>query len=455
MMQLAKKMISGLIILAGFASVSWAETAGENTGRAILARLETRLSLPDLLTYAYDTSPSITASKQSWKTFIENYRIGTSYPDPTLATTYYPSPIETRLGPQDWNFTLSQVIPFPGTLSRRGKVLESDVAISRLRLDKTVKILVRDLSTAYYELVYIQNAIAIARANLALNEKLVRIGENSYAQDRSQLYDLSKASAQTAQIHYDIHLLEELEKTEKARINTLINREPDAPLGPAGALEARAPVYTLEAVYELAMAHQEDIRIADLAFDRSTDAVRLAELENLPSFKLGLFYAGIGNPDVANPPADAGDDAVGLQLGLNLPLWFGKNKSRKAKALALKEKSRAEKKIVSNRIKEEISRLWFKMENSRRLVTLYETRMLPRALDQVATARTWFEQGLGNFSDFLEVRATAYNFQLSLERARADYGQTLVKLEQLAGVVLDRKKTPENDTGENGKGETL
>ncbi len=59
----------------------------------------------------------------------------------------------------------------------------------------------------------------------------------------------------------------------------------------------------------------------------------------------------------------------------------------------------------------------------------------------MVTARTWVEQGLGNLSDFLEIQATADNFQLSLERAKADYGQTLVKLEQLAGVVLDRKKT--------------
>lgn len=410
---------------------------------ALAARIETRATLPDLLAYAYETNPSVTASRKSWQAFIENYRIGTTYADPRLAATFFPEPIETRLGPQDWNLTLSQAIPFPGTLTQKGKVLAADVAISRLKTDKTVKMLVRDLSTAVYELGYVQQAITVAKANLALSRSLVEMGQKGYALDQSQLYDVSKARAQTAQILYDIHLLEELAATERARINTLLNREPDAPLGQIVAPELRQAVYSLTEIYRLCTAHQEDIRMADVKFDQATEAVRLTTFETLPSFNLGLFYAGIGQPDVANPPSDAGDDALGVQLGLNLPLWFGKNKSRKARALALKEQARADRDATANRIKAEISRLWFKLENARRLAALYENEMLPQALDQARTAQTWVEQDQGRLSDFLEIQATAYNFQLSLARARADYGQTLVKLEQLAGVVLDRRaETP-------------
>ena len=103
--------------------------------------------------------------------------------------------------------------------------------------------------------------------------------------------------------------------------------------------------------------------------------------------------------------------------------------------------------MVANRTKARISRLWFKLQNSNRLISLYEKDLLPQAISSVQTAETWFREGQGNFSDFLEVQATAYNFQLSLERARADYGKTLVQLEQQAGVILDRKN-PEPE-GEN------
>jgi len=411
---------------------------------AQLQEIETRFSqdllLLDLLEFAYLTNPSITASKESWQIFIENYRIGKSFPDPQLMTTFFPSPIETRLGPQDWNLTLSQVIPFPGTLSQRGNLLGHDVNISKLKLDKTIKSMVTQVATAYYELTYIQTAIQVAESNLELNLSLSKISQNAYAKDKAIFYDVSRAQAQTAQIRYDILLFQELEQTQKTIINTLLNREPDASLGRTQDQVPRDAAYALHEIYDLAMIHQEDILIADETIEKSNDAIRLSKFENLPSFKLGLFYAGIGRPDVANPPSNAGDDALGVQLGLNLPLWFGKNRSRTAKVLAGREKAKADKRVTANQIKARISRLWFKLQNSKRLMILYEKELIPQALGSVQTAETWFQNGEGSFSDFLEVQATAYNFQLSFARARADYSQTLVSLEQLAGVVLNVKK---------------
>jgi outer membrane protein TolC len=431
-------------LCAGFLMICQSSVFAAEPAKQTLAELEAGLSgtvrLPDLLEYAYLTSPAITASKKSWEAFIENFRVEKSWPDPQLATTYFPRPIETRLGPQDWSLTLSQAIPFPGTLAQKAKVLESDVAIARIKVDKTVKAIVTKVSSSFYELVYIQTAMTVAQANLDLNRQMLEISENAYAEDKALFFDVSKARAQTAQIQYDLLLLKSLEKTEKTTLNTLLNRPPEAPLGQAAGTLPQKVVYSLEEVYDLAMAHQEDILMAEEQVNKSEQAVQLARLETLPSFRMGLFYAAIGDPDVPNPPPDAGDDAIGVQFGMNLPLWLGKNQSRTARALAEKGKAQAQQTEAANTVKAGISRLWFKLENAERLITLYEKDLLPQAISSVQTAETWFRQGQGGFADFLEIQATAYNFQLSLARARADYAKTLVLLEQAAGVILDAKK---------------
>jgi len=432
----------------GLASVPGSSFAAESArAHEIEARLAGALQLKDLLAYAYESNPSITASRESWNAFIENYRVGKSYPDPQLMTTFFPKPLETRLGPQDWNLNFSQVIPFPGKLSQKGKVLKAQADIAKLKLDKTVRDIITSVSRSFYELVYIQKAIGVARANLDINRQLSAISENAYAGDKALFYDVSKALAQTAQIRYDIILLEELEQTEKTKLNSLLNRAPEAPLGRAVPLPARKVVYSLDQIYELASFFQEDIRIADVAVKKSQETVRLARYENLPTFKLGLFYAGIGNPDVASPPKDAGDDAVGVQVGVNIPLWFGKNISRTAKAKALEAQARAQKQVKINAVRSKISRMWFKLQSSSRLITLYEKDLLPEAMSSLGTAETWFREGKGSFSDYLEIQATAYNFQLSLARARADYAENLALLEQLAGVILDRKVPATNKGG--------
>jgi outer membrane protein TolC len=439
----AMTVVQVLCLCAGLLMICQNSVSAAEPADPPLAELEAGLSgtvqLPDLLNYAYLTSPAISASKKSWEAFIETFRVEKSLPDPQVAATYFPRPIETRLGPQDWSLTLSQAIPFPGTLTQKARVLESDVAMARIRVDKTVKAIVTKVSSSFYELGYIQAALAVAQANLALIQQMRQISENAYAEDKALFYDVSKALAQTAQLQYDLLLLKELEKTEKTTLNTLLNRPPDAPLGQAVKVGPGKVVYSLEEVYDLAMAHQEDILLAEEQVNRSEQAVQLARLETLPSFKVGLFYAAIGDPDVPNPPPDAGDDALCLQFGMTLPLWPGKNHSRTARALAEKGTAQARKTEAANQVLAEISRLWFKLENADRLITLYEKDLLPQAISSVQTAETWFRQGQGGFADFLEIQATAYNFQLSLARARADYAKILVLLEQAAGVVLDEK----------------
>ena len=386
----------------------------------IEAKFSEKLYLSDLLKYAYLTNPAIEASKSSWEITIEEYRIGKSYPDPQLMTTYYPAPIETRLGPQDWNLTISQTIPFPGTLSQQAKVLEAETRISKLKLDQTIKSITTSITRSFYELGYIQTAIQIAKANFNLNQSLLKISQNAYADEKAHFYDVAKAQAQVAQIQYDILLLEELLQAEKAEINGFLNRSPDAELGVAQELVFRPVKVDINEIYQLSNDYQEDILIAQEKINKSEEAVTLSTFDNLPSFKLGLFYASIGDPDVPSPPPDAGEDAIGIQFGLNIPLWFGKNTSKKSKALAIRQKAKADKQIIANSTKTRISRLWFKLGNAKRLITLYEKQLIPQSLKSVQTAETWFRQGEGSFSDFLELQATSYNFQLSLARAKAD-----------------------------------
>ena len=100
------------------------------------ARLTQTVTVADLVSYAYRENPSILSAKEAWKATVEKYRLETGYPDPQFSATYFPEPIETRLGSQDWKLDLSQVIPFPGKLSKAGEVVQAEARIGKLYLDK-------------------------------------------------------------------------------------------------------------------------------------------------------------------------------------------------------------------------------------------------------------------------------------------------------------------------------
>ena len=420
------------------------------------AQLDTRLTqtvtVADLVTYAYHKNPSILSAKEAWKATVEKYRLAGGYPDPQLSATYFPEPIETRLGPQDWNLNLSQVIPFPGKLSKAGEIVQVEARIAKLDLDRAVRDVTVSIRESFYEFMYIRKAKQVTGENIQLLNHLRKIAETAYAGDRATFFDVVKAQAQTGQLRYDALLLEDLEMTEQTRLNGLLDREPDAEFGQLDAETFYPLVYNIEEIYRLAEEHREEIQIAKTQVKKAETKIDLARYQNLPDFKVGVTYSAIGKPDVQNPPSGEGRDAFGVQFGLTVPLWFGKNKSRVGRALAEMEQAKAMTTMRINETQTKIRKLFFRLENARRIMELYGKELLPQAAKSMEIAETWFRQGESSFSDFIETQAVWYNFQLAYARARADYGKYLARLEGLVGQNLTRKKrAPANSTGKDDK----
>ena len=396
-------------------------------------RLAHAATMQDLIAYAYNENPGIAAAREAWRAKVESYRVVTGLPDPQLTATYFPEPLQTRLGPQDWQVTLSQKIPFPGKLSKAGEVVRTETQIARLRLDKTVRATAASIQASAHELIYIRAARQIATQNAALLDQLRGVAETAYADDRAALMDVMKALSQTGQLRYDAILLDELELTETTRLNGLLNRPPQAALGELVPPPLQPLSYGLEELYQLAAAHQEDVRIAEQGVSRAEAQVDAARYQYFPDFNVGLFYASIGNPDAPQQPPEAGKDAVGLRLGLSLPLWMGKNQGRVNQAHAERARAEAVRQGRINAVRTDIHVAYFRLQNARRLVELYQTDLLPQAASALETTEAWFREGYAEFTDLIEAQATWYNFQLTLARARADYGKYFARLEALAG----------------------
>jgi len=95
-------------------------------------RLPDTVQIADLIDHAYAHNPSIQQAREAWRATVESYRVTTGYPNPQLMVTWFPEPIETRLGPQDWNAQISQMIPFPGKLSKAGELVAADAPFGRI-----------------------------------------------------------------------------------------------------------------------------------------------------------------------------------------------------------------------------------------------------------------------------------------------------------------------------------
>ena len=394
-----------------------------------------KVTLEALIKEAIANNPNIKRVRYRWGAAIEKIPQAGSLPNPMFSYTYFPEPIETRLGPNDHRYMLSQTIPYPKKLSLKEKIAGFEAQAAALDHQKGIRDVITDLSESYFELLYIQKALKITRQNKDIIEELAKIGAADYAADSSTLNDVLTAQSQLAQLNYDFLLLHELKETETTRINTLLNHPPEATIGELEDTKVQLP-YSITELYDISSINQEEIRIINTNIEKMRSAEKLAELSYMPDFKLELLYSQIDTPDGTMQPEDAGRDAYGIKVGISLPIWSSKNDSM------INEKSMKKKEMIEmknariNMTNSMIKNIYFKINNAKRLMELYSDTLIPQAKATMQKAEEWYKQKNSSFAQILETQSVWLNFNLAYHRAAADHNKYAVKLQNLLGIEL-------------------
>ena len=165
---------------------------------------------------------------------------------------------------------------------------------------------------------------------------------------------------------------------------------------------------------------------------KSTEAIELAKLKTKPMFKLELMTVETG--DVSMPEAlDSGKNPISMGVGISIPWSSSKNQSRiqesELKRLAAVENKR----LIEDLTAANLKRVYFRLENARRLVDLYEKSLIPQAEQAMEVAETWHQESTKSITEFLETQSVWLNFNLARLRAITDYRQNLARLERLIG----------------------
>ncbi len=391
--------------------------------------------LNELIKIAIDNNPQLKIQKIEWQRLIHRYKQSTSLSDPNLVYSESLSPIETRLGPQDRVLKLNQKLPYHGKLALKGEVVKKDIEMARVNYDKASRDLTVSLKQAFYELVYLENAIKLTNQNKRLLEQINNLATVDYASNAAALNDVAKAQSQYAQVAYDVTLLEELRSTEKTRINTLLNRAPEYAFEVHH--QSRVPTvfkHDIAYLYKWAESNEE-IKLADIAIKKSKVQSELATYASKPEFSLGASYSQIGSRDLPDL-RDNGKDAFSINFGMSIPLNRNKNNAIKEQARLESLKQIENKKVLKNTLRNTVKTVFFKLNNAFRQTVLYKNNLLPQANRAAQIAHTQYRENKGSIGQYIETQSTWLNFQLAYQRAVADYWINLTQMEKLTGKKL-------------------
>lgn len=379
------------------------------------------------LTLALERNPALAAARRRWQAAIERLPQAAALEDPMLdGTLELTEPMYDRA----WSLAISQRIPWWRKPWARERVAAAEAAIAAVAWQTAARDLLIDVKDACYELYYIDQASRIT----ADIERLLRDqGLLAYGQietGRAQLSEAFRAEAQAAQLAYDRLLLAEQRAAQAERLHALLNLPPGTVIGPM----REAPVYVMEtdveALFARAEEHAQMLRMRGLEVERAQYEAYLARLAGVPDLALGWMQE-------ANAAAMMGEAMRSAMAGANLPIWQQRYRALVRERDALVEATRLDALDALNEVRRAVAQAYFEARLTQQLIELYDTTFLPQAGGIMRQAELLFRADEGSLSGALETTIAFHNFLLARERAVADHGQALGRLERAIGTTAE------------------
>jgi hypothetical protein len=153
----------------GARSTGAANVATVPSPPAVQSQLEKNPSLDIAQRYALEHNPAIRSAYHAWQAAEQRITQERSYENPMVM--YMPDTqnmAETRAGPQTNGFGVSQVIPFPGKLTLRGKIADQQALAVLENLAAVTQETLRKVWVAYAQFYFAEKALNVNAESTAL-----------------------------------------------------------------------------------------------------------------------------------------------------------------------------------------------------------------------------------------------------------------------------------------------
>ncbi|MCY3841880.1 MAG: TolC family protein [Gammaproteobacteria bacterium] len=394
--------------------------------------------LEALIEEALERNPEIQAAQ--WHETAARERIPTAgaLPDPTLQLTGFAQSPQTRVGPQVSGVAVNQRLPWFGKRTDRAEATTVRAQIQRQVATARRADVVRQAKVAYYELAYLDRALAITGEERELLEHYESLARARYSQGVGLQQAVVKLQAEITRVLTRRQELQRQRIDVESRLNALRDRPahagiPDVKLGelPRVALDQ-------DRVLAIGRANAPEVKAAALAVDHDEVGVRLAERRFWPDLVLGATWGRIrardDQPGRSNPPPDNGKDTLGLTLGLNIPVHRRIYDAGVREAVARRSAAEESHRLALNGVDQAVRSTGFALTTIEAQIALYENALVPQAEQALRATEEAYATGTTGVLDLLDSEEVLLDVRLGLARLEADYLQALADMERAIGA---------------------
>jgi outer membrane protein TolC len=386
-------------------------------------------TLEAYLRLANDGNPSLRAFEDRYGAAMQRIQRAGSLPDPRIQITSFVESVQTRTGSQENVIMLAQTVPWFGKLDQQKAAASSEAEALWFMYQARQLDLARAVSTAFFEYGYLGKELALTRQNLTLLHQLEPIVEER-VRGGSDINPLLRLRVEIGIMEDREQSLHRNREAQSARLGALLGRTDESILPWPVWTASKSESLNLPALVSALESNNPELAMLDRKVSSAEARRELARLENRPDLTFGVNYIQTDAYSGSMDP-DAGRDPWGVSIGINIPIWGGKNEAGREEALAAHSAAGNERLDREITLKAELTARYSQFEDANRRLELYGDRLLNLARQALDNTRTSYEGGHATILDVIDSERSLLELELKYWRAAADSWENRVIIQTL------------------------
>lgn len=349
---------------------------------------------------------------------------------------------------------VTQTIPYPGKLSLRRQAAEREVDAATANLDASRLAITRDVRTAFFELAYIDRALAIVERNRSVLADVIQVTEAHYASGTGGQQDVLKARVEAARLGETASTLLEERRATSAELNATLNRDDTTSIPSAviperivqaaiptdpnsvrfaaqtlGARTVDSPLPPLAELQDLAVRQNPTLRENEANIAAQAIRVELARKGSRPDFDVSLQYG----------QRNQRPDMITAEVSIPLPIHKGARQDQElAEARAQLSAMESDRRAKINSVRAQVARLVGQLERGRTQLAIYAKAILPQGGAAATATLASYQSGKTDLLTVLDNENTLFTYETEYYRSLSDFAKNLAELERVVGSEILR-----------------
>jgi outer membrane protein TolC len=295
--------------------------------------------------------------------------------------------------------------------------------LDQMRLDIRVRV-----RKAFNDMLRVDDELRIHDQHVGIARQAIEAARIKYTSGKVPQQDILKAQVALTRLAEHMIQYDHDADLARARLNTLLGRDPNTPLRVTGQHAILAPLPEAKSLDDLALQSRPDLLAAERAAERSHREQALAKKAYVPDFTVSAGY-------MIQPSGQDMRNAYMLEGTMNLP-WLNhrKHDAEIAEATVQATEQDAELATLRNAAFGQIQEALVEAEAAQKMAHLYHDQLRPQAEVMLQASVIAYENDKTEFLDLLDSQMSVVDIDLAWFAAVADFDARLADLELATGT---------------------